>query len=571
MAARGRKRSAEEDNGMGQPQPEGPSPAPTAEQMVAVSLAAAGPAVMGPQALGQVNEDELRKRHRENEHEAAAVVANLGNDMSMVGPGGIPVQNSWWTEADGELLNSLSHYLATDLDHSVAKFDKKADWIKWDKILENSSLDFTPESAAQRWERMHSLVAKNRSLLEVIRATQRSFESAQRAGRVLPVKQFNRKTHRTKREPVDPDKPCRPPSSFLIWAKTVRPKLREQYPNKKPTQVGMMLGEMWRKMGEEEKRTYQDQAKALMREYETKMAAYYEANPGAKQKPKLEISDPNAPQPPPRTPFMLFAQERREALEPSTSHGERQRQLGEMWKQLAPHDKESWTVRLEDLKKQHAVQFGQYLMTLPEEQRRRLESANEEQQQRTSKKRRTGIALKQPPNTPYKLYVEDMRDAIAAEHPDWDKPKVTAEIKGMWKGLTKQKKGEYERKLIDKQEEYLKKLKDHGSARRAAISSYKPTRPISARAAAAARAPKGPQFAWQALIDNQWESLSQVASSTMNKAYRAWDARGKPSESIETKLEGSSAVINFPDNCFRLAGEPVNTTMRRVIVDPGRR
>jgi hypothetical protein len=69
-------------------------------------------------------------------------------------------------------------------------------------------------------------------------------------------------------------KPKRPPTSYLIFTNAMRGQAKADNPDLKMTDLSKVMGTMWRELSDEEKRPYEEQAKAAKASYEKEVASF---------------------------------------------------------------------------------------------------------------------------------------------------------------------------------------------------------------------------------------------------------------------------------------------------------
>ena len=106
-------------------------------------------------------------------------------------------------------------------------------------------------------------------------------KSGKKGGLKLP-------TFKKPKKPVDPNCPKKPPSSYFLFTSEARPKLREEHPDTKITEIAKMLGKMWKELDEDKKAVYDANAKTQKKEYEEKMKEYQATDGYQVHKKKLE-------------------------------------------------------------------------------------------------------------------------------------------------------------------------------------------------------------------------------------------------------------------------------------------
>eukprot|EP01026_Neomeris_dumetosa_P037379 TRINITY_DN30267_c0_g1_i1.p3 TRINITY_DN30267_c0_g1~~TRINITY_DN30267_c0_g1_i1.p3 ORF type:complete len:110 (-),score=27.71 TRINITY_DN30267_c0_g1_i1:291-620(-) len=79
---------------------------------------------------------------------------------------------------------------------------------------------------------------------------------------------------RRQRARKDPDAPKKPMGAYMWFSKVKRVEVKEKYPSKKVTEIGKILGEMWRNLTEEEKKEFQDMAADDKKRYEKDLDEY---------------------------------------------------------------------------------------------------------------------------------------------------------------------------------------------------------------------------------------------------------------------------------------------------------
>lgn len=85
-------------------------------------------------------------------------------------------------------------------------------------------------------------------------------------------------TKKAKKEKKDPSAPKIATTAFMFFSNEVRPKIREEEPELKLTEISKKIGAMWKEMDEDDKKPYNDKAARDKVRYEKEKAAYAEAN-----------------------------------------------------------------------------------------------------------------------------------------------------------------------------------------------------------------------------------------------------------------------------------------------------
>lgn len=79
---------------------------------------------------------------------------------------------------------------------------------------------------------------------------------------------------RKKKKKKDPNAPKRPITAYFFFAGDVRPEIRKDNPDMPITEVATLIGQRWRKLDDEDKVPYEEQASKDKVRYERQMAAY---------------------------------------------------------------------------------------------------------------------------------------------------------------------------------------------------------------------------------------------------------------------------------------------------------
>merc|ERR1712098_456627 len=88
-------------------------------------------------------------------------------------------------------------------------------------------------------------------------------------------KKESKKSKRSKNKDVDPDKPKRPMSGYMLWINDkARESIRKSNPEMKMKDVMRECGSKWSSMGASQKKVYEDKAAVLKEEYAKTMESY---------------------------------------------------------------------------------------------------------------------------------------------------------------------------------------------------------------------------------------------------------------------------------------------------------
>eukprot|EP00492_Amphilonche_elongata_P002656 TRINITY_DN2933_c0_g1_i1.p1 TRINITY_DN2933_c0_g1~~TRINITY_DN2933_c0_g1_i1.p1 ORF type:complete len:191 (+),score=48.22 TRINITY_DN2933_c0_g1_i1:63-575(+) len=91
------------------------------------------------------------------------------------------------------------------------------------------------------------------------------------------------------KKPKQPDSmPKRPQSSYFIFSNERRNQLKEQYPDRKVTELSRLIADEWKVKSAEEKKMYEDKAKEYKEKYTKEIEAYKETDEYAGYQKQLE-------------------------------------------------------------------------------------------------------------------------------------------------------------------------------------------------------------------------------------------------------------------------------------------
>jgi len=102
-----------------------------------------------------------------------------------------------------------------------------------------------------------------------------TFEEVKKAFDVF-VKKTNSDTRRKLKKKKNPNAPKKATGAFFMFCSPERKKLQTQkeHEGKKSTEISKVLGEMWKKLSDEEKKPYQEKAEADKKRYKKEKEAY---------------------------------------------------------------------------------------------------------------------------------------------------------------------------------------------------------------------------------------------------------------------------------------------------------
>eukprot|EP01023_Acetabularia_acetabulum_P027345 TRINITY_DN2588_c0_g1_i1.p4 TRINITY_DN2588_c0_g1~~TRINITY_DN2588_c0_g1_i1.p4 ORF type:complete len:117 (-),score=33.11 TRINITY_DN2588_c0_g1_i1:238-588(-) len=91
---------------------------------------------------------------------------------------------------------------------------------------------------------------------------------------------------RKQRARKDPDAPKKPMGAYMWFSKVKREEVKIKHPNKKVTDIGRILGEMWRNLTDDEKKEFQLMAEDDKKRYEKDIEEYTTGKKPKEQQPE---------------------------------------------------------------------------------------------------------------------------------------------------------------------------------------------------------------------------------------------------------------------------------------------
>lgn len=90
------------------------------------------------------------------------------------------------------------------------------------------------------------------------------------------------KPPKVKKKRKDPNHPKRPMTGYMLFLQEIRPKLKEQHPELKATEIVKKAADMWGKMTAEAKKPYEEQSSINKQEYQRAKSEYLNSPKGEK-------------------------------------------------------------------------------------------------------------------------------------------------------------------------------------------------------------------------------------------------------------------------------------------------
>eukprot|EP00126_Sphaerothecum_destruens_P015670 Sdes_comp9708_c0_seq1m1206 len=187
----------------------------------------------------------------------------------------------------------------------------------------------------------------------------------------------------------DPNAPPPARSAYILWANDLRANLKARNPNLTFAEVQKSIGQRWKSVSDAEKHRYQQLATYDKQRFNKDQAEYFKKYPmmkrlynekmktkQAKMKkknekvPKKLKRDPNAPKPPARSGYIMWALLERPKLKekfPELNFIDVTKRLAEMWQSLTQKKRETYDKEVIRQKKIYETEYKMYMSTLPPE------------------------------------------------------------------------------------------------------------------------------------------------------------------------------------------------------------
>jgi hypothetical protein len=192
------------------------------------------------------------------------------------------------------------------------------------------------------------------------------------------------------KKPKQPEAmPKRPQSSYFIFSNQRRNQLKDQYPDKKVTELSKLIADEWRVKSAEEKKVYEDQAAVNKEKYNKEMESYKltdeynefqdelqrwrKAQKAADMEvdgdeEPIKISLPRKPKDPhcpkkPLSSYFLYAQSVREQTKaefPNVNITEIAKEISKKWKLLSEDEKKPYNEEAARLKEEYNKALEEY-------------------------------------------------------------------------------------------------------------------------------------------------------------------------------------------------------------------
>ncbi|KAH9719246.1 High mobility group B protein 6 [Citrus sinensis] len=123
-------------------------------------------------------------------------------------------------------------------------------------------------------ERRAALLADNKNVLEVAKITGEEWKNMTEEQK-RPYEEKNKeKRQKKKQQEIDPNRPKKPASSFLLFSKEARKILLEERPGTNNSTINALISVKWKELGEEEKQDWNAKAAEAMEAYKKALEEY---------------------------------------------------------------------------------------------------------------------------------------------------------------------------------------------------------------------------------------------------------------------------------------------------------
>jgi len=201
-----------------------------------------------------------------------------------------------------------------------------------------------PEETMQLVEAKWTMLPDSEKMIYETKAQQDDLRYGEEVKLYLPKSQggyLPRK--KAKKHPAAPKHPM---SAYLYFVHDNRQKLKQSYPDKGFTEIARMLGEQWRKLDPGARSLYQQRATVDKERYKSEKDTFQPPPLEEPKEAKRRKKHPLAPKHP-LSAYLFFVATNRpkmNAEHPEKDFTEVARILGQMWKNLPPHQKKKYEI-----------------------------------------------------------------------------------------------------------------------------------------------------------------------------------------------------------------------------------
>ncbi|CAG9763488.1 unnamed protein product [Ceutorhynchus assimilis] len=339
------------------------------------------------------------------------------------------------------LIKRIQEYIPDD-DHRSYHYRLKQ--LEWHKV---AFKNYTIDQCKRIWSQLFKKVRHYRLLQEITSDIQEilKFNDLQSIN-MNPIKKIVKK---------HPGMPDRPMSSYFIYYTKHCDKLAKKRPDLHGISFERYIIEKYRQLSSEEKQKYDLMAMEMRKEYEVKLAQFYDEHPQVKkEKPVYKKNIKVQTEKPPKEPekafgLFLISEMKNQTPEDRTQF---RKDCREKWKQLPDLVKLDWINRAEEGIIEYQKKLAQYMARhpkfIPKTSARKSGLTKEE---KCLKEKLSGKP-KRPPLTPLRLFVSTIA-SNAETVPSTERWKYCL-VK--WKALPQEEKDRYFELLKKKHRKYEK-------------------------------------------------------------------------------------------------------------------
>jgi hypothetical protein len=249
-------------------------------------------------------------------------------------------------------------------------------------------------------------------------------------------------TKTSSRKKKDPDAPKKPRSAYILFCSENRPKLQKKSPDLNTTQLTSKLGELWKTVSEKDKIRFNELAKKDKERYESEMQNYTPPEGQEEDVPKKRGGKAKKERTGPKRPtsaYLYFCEAMRNKVKeenPDMSGKDITTELGKRWKSLSEKEKAPYLAKGEQDRARYAEEKGE----APADTGKASKKAPKKPLEEKPKAKKASV------DTPgYKAFLQEKKEELESEHPEWGSRKMTAEVNKAWNELSEDDRAEYEK------------------------------------------------------------------------------------------------------------------------------
>lgn len=317
-------------------------------------------------------------------------------------------------------------------DNDALKYNTRLEKMDWEAVKFG---DFSVDDIKALAHHALSVVRKFKTLPELIA------EAQQHA---------NKPTSKLYKANKDQHRPKHPSSSFMIFANEIRDKLRKQNPNLTIIEIGKLIGEKWRQLGDNKKEKYIKKFEESKKIYLEEMSKYnIEHNQPEKKKKEIDR---------PKTPLAIYLNEKLEKDDNPDLEGkslkDKQNYYKTKYNQLSDKKKFKYIKKCLEEEEKYVNKLKDTLNTSTQvDHKSILNKAEREIVQRMNGKPDS------PPINGYALYIKE--NLLKPEMANVDSKLRNSQLASKWKEEPKAVKDEYTNRAKSMQQQYCTALSSY--------------------------------------------------------------------------------------------------------------